>query len=367
MKKELNIKALLDLFNNTNTSYKFLFFYSLIKIIKKNNLKKTITFKEILNEMLIIAWLPSFQFNLKFREQDKIKEYLFKFMKNSSEILKVNKPTNSIIKRIYSEINNTLKNENILKELENDLLDEVVPRLVRPFYKKAKGISETTWYKNFENILDKDFKKEKPLYSINLKEKNIIIDSDWLKYIQDHFYFLELWVLNEWYKYMQYQNRNSPSLYDKLKFPELQRNSLDKQRKFWKKIINKHKIKCIFTDKILTIENFDMDHFICWNFLAHDQEWNLVPVLNKINKTKNNKIPNRKFIKSFVSFKIQSLKYAKSILSPKKYDEYLAEHSNFINFSHDQCFTPSFESKYNEEINSLANRAKNQGFETFIN
>ena len=34
---------------------------------------------------------------------------------------------------------------------------------------------------------------------------------------------------------MRYQNRNSPSLYDKLKFPEFQRNSLDKQRKFWKK------------------------------------------------------------------------------------------------------------------------------------
>ena len=66
-----------------------------------------------------------------------------------------------------------------------------------------------------------------------------------------------------------------------------------------------------------------------------------------------------------MNFKIESFKYAKSILSPKKHKEYLAEHSNFINFSHDQCFTASFKSKYNEEINSLANKAKNQGFEIF--
>jgi uncharacterized protein (DUF302 family) len=36
-----------------------------------------------------------------------------------------------------------------------------------------------------------------------------------------------------------------------------------------------------------------------------------------------------------------------------------------LNFSYTQCFTPSFKSNYNEEINSLANKAKNQGFEIF--
>ena len=70
---ELNIKALEDLFKkNTNTSYKYIFFYSLIKIIKKPQsiaeyfLKEEITYKDIVKEMLLTAWLPSFQFNLNF-------------------------------------------------------------------------------------------------------------------------------------------------------------------------------------------------------------------------------------------------------------------------------------------------------------
>ena len=103
---------------------------------------------------------------------------------------------------------------------------------------------------------------------------------------------------------MQRQNVNSPNLYEKLKFPLFKRSSLDKQRNFWKKIISKHKIKCIFTKQILTGNNFEIDHFICWNFLNHDQEWNLIPVLDEINGIKNNKIPQEKIVKDFIDLKI---------------------------------------------------------------
>lgn len=372
---ELNIKALEDLFKkNTNTSYKYIFFYSLIKIIKKPQsiaeyfLKEEITYKDIVKEMLLTAWLPSFQFNLNFREQDQIKVFLKNLTNFSDEAIKINKPTNKIIKKIHSEIDNLLNNHKNLEDFENELLHEVVPRLIRPFYKKAKGMPEAGpkgWYKNYPKLLPGEYEKEQPFYLINLKENKIILNQKWVEYIRKHYFFLELFVLDEWYEYMKYQNRNSPSLYEKLKFPEFQRNSLEKQRKFWKEIVKHHEIKCIFTNETLNINNFDIDHFICWNFLGHDQEWNLIPVLSKINRSKNNKIPNRRFVEPFVNFKIQSLKYAKSILSPKKSSKYLADHSNFINFSHDQCFTPDFKSKYNEEINSLAKKAKNQGYEEF--
>ena len=108
-------------------------------------------------------------------------------------------------------------------------------------------------FKIANKILKNDYKKEQPPYLINFEKKEIILNKKWTKYIQDQFYFLELWVLDEWYKYMQYQNRNSPSLYEKLKFPEFQRNSLEKQRKFWKEIIKHHEIKCIFTNEKLNI------------------------------------------------------------------------------------------------------------------
>ena len=121
---ELNIKALEDLFKkNTNTSYKYIFFYSLIKIIKKPQsiaeyfLKEEIAYKEIVKEMLLTAWLPSFQFNLNFREQDQIKVFLKNLTSFSDEAIKINKPTNKIIKKIHSEIDNLLNNHKNLDEV----------------------------------------------------------------------------------------------------------------------------------------------------------------------------------------------------------------------------------------------------------
>ena len=157
MQQDLNIKALKNLFSSRNTTYKFLLFYSVIKLIKEfedpvKNIE--IFYKQIIKEILVIAWLPSFQFNLNFNEQDKIKDYLIEYMKNSPEIIKNNKPTNKIINKISSEIDLVLNDKEILERLENDLINkDVVTRLIRPFYKRAKGIPEAGqngWYQNCE-------------------------------------------------------------------------------------------------------------------------------------------------------------------------------------------------------------------------
>ena len=173
MQQDLNIKALKNLFSSRNTTYKFLLFYSLIKLIKEledpvKNIE--IFYKQIIKEILVIAWLPSFQFNLNFNEQDKIKDYLIEYMKNSPDIIKNNKPTNKIINKISSEIDLVLKDKEILEKLENNLINkDVVTRLIRPFYKRAKGIPEAGqngWYQNCEKILIEDYQKEQPLYFI---------------------------------------------------------------------------------------------------------------------------------------------------------------------------------------------------------
>ena len=106
---DLNLTALQQLFKSSNTSYKYLYFYALIKIVKKKNYIKTINYKDIIREMLIIAWLPSFQFNLKFREQDQIKDFLKNLTILSDEAIKINKPTNKIIEKIYKSIDDILE------------------------------------------------------------------------------------------------------------------------------------------------------------------------------------------------------------------------------------------------------------------
>ena len=64
-----------------------------------------------------------------------------------------------------------------MEKLENNLINkDVVTRLIRPFYKRAKGIPEAGkngWFQNCEKILIEDYFKEQPLYLINLKNKKL--------------------------------------------------------------------------------------------------------------------------------------------------------------------------------------------------
>lgn len=367
---KLNIKTLQNLFTkNTKTSYKYIFFYSLIRILKAEHyVKEEITYKEIIKEMFLISWLPCFQFNLKFREHDKdyIKKRLQKYMKNKSEDLKKNKPNKNIIEKINKSIIEVLENKKDLETLEKNLLHEVVPRLIRPFYKRTIGIPEAGpngWYTNYEKILIDDYEKVQPLYLINIKDRKITLNDKWINYIKDNYIFLELLVLNKWYGYMQVQNINTPALYEKLKFPDPQRGSLEKQKKFWKQVIKNNEVRCIFSKEKLTENNFAIDHFICWNFLPIDTEWNLIPILEKENSKKSNKIPNENHIIDFVDFKIKSFEFAKE--HHKKYGDYLTKFEDFVKCSFDYSKEKEFKKKYIEEVTSLANIAKKEGFEEF--
>lgn len=43
---------------------------------------------------------------------------------------------------------------------------------------------------------------------------------------------------------------------------------------------------------MLTVGHYDLDHFIPWSFVAHDQIWNLMPADSSINSSKSNKLPD---------------------------------------------------------------------------
>ena len=198
MTNSLNIKNLLKLFDSTNTSYKFLFFYALIKIIKNNNFKKKILFKEIIKEMFVIAWLPTFQFNLNFRKQDQIKDILINFTKEAPDIIKVNKPTNKIISHIQKVITNIVNDNEKLQLIEQKLLRYVILRLVRPFYQRLKRLPESGnlgIFKLANKVLRKDYQKEHPPYLIDFDNSTLILNRKWSNYFREHFIFLELWVL----------------------------------------------------------------------------------------------------------------------------------------------------------------------------
>jgi len=75
---QVNVAALAGLFGNFTNSYKYLFFLSLLDILKRCQFEVSspISFQELIVEMLANAWFPHTFFKLSFGTQDKIAQKL---------------------------------------------------------------------------------------------------------------------------------------------------------------------------------------------------------------------------------------------------------------------------------------------------
>ncbi len=70
------------------------------------------------------------------------------------------------------------------------------------------------------------------------------------------------------------------------------RPSVNQQLEFWRYLFNSgFKGKCIYTGTNLRNGNYELDHFVPWNFVFHNQLWNLIPVNPYVKSLKGNELP----------------------------------------------------------------------------
>jgi hypothetical protein len=76
--EKVNIAALSRLFTDKTNSYKFVFFISILDIIKRRNfdVSESISFHDLVVEMLANAWYPHTYFKLSFGVQDQVVQNL---------------------------------------------------------------------------------------------------------------------------------------------------------------------------------------------------------------------------------------------------------------------------------------------------
>lgn len=143
---------------------------------------------------------------------------------------------------------------------------------------------------------------------------------------------------------------------------------MDSQRKYWKAILEKSgtDIQCIYSGQIIDINKFDLDHYIPWTFLAHNQLWNLIPIPSNVNSSKSNFIPDRCYVESFITLQFKGVKLGRNIFSNKQWNEYIEPYLADIGFRNEEELLEfeTFKSKLQPEIENLVYRAVNQGFES---
>lgn len=291
--KSISVKNLTQIFNNTSASYKYYWFISILQLYVKYPENKKIKIKDILIQMICNAWYPVNYFKLSFGYSDKLHDNIVEIQR------KLNIPIDISHDKLFKILKNS-KNRDINKLITHFNL-QVPYRFLSPWI---------PFRNNSETIKLSQDLKNNCLYKINKNECfEIQINPNWKEYLFKNYKILLDFSYWNLITFVQSNNLNIPNIADKLVKP-IQRKGLGKQRKYWELVFDElSSISCIYTGETLYKDNFDMEHFIPWSFVSHNQLWNLLPADSNINSSKSNKLPKLStFLKPFVEIQREAIR-----------------------------------------------------------
>ena len=289
---KLSISELTQVFNSKSASYKFYWFISFLQLFVKNRNIEKIDVRDILIQMICNAWYPVVYFKLSFGYSDQLQQNIKEIQKalNISQDISLEKLF-VLLKR---------NEDKIINRLITHFNQQVPYRFLSPWIKWESNRDVIKRSQQFENNC---------IYSLlNDNELQIAINPVWKDYLFNNSKILLDFAFWRLTLYVQGHNLNIPNVPQKLIKP-VERESLSKQKEFWKIVFEKENgIECIYTGKFLTWNNFDMEHFIPWSFVLHNQMWNLLPADGSINSSKSNKLPGlNKYLKPFVEIQREAI------------------------------------------------------------
>lgn len=368
----MRISGLSNSLTSMTNSYKYLFLRSLADLIQDSNFKKdTFSFEEIALEMLSNSWRLILFWKFSFGNQDQIDFFIQKAVDAHPEITKINEiKDKKKIKKILSSLNfNEYK----------DIMRYVPQRILRGFFSaelrgKKDGVKDKLTIElsqsdpNCLYLIDSGLDDPNTHIPASILERSIIINQVWMDYFKENMPIIIGWMERHWIDYLASRNPSIPNISNKIK-PDISRD-LTKQRNAWKDFMKVHEVHCIYTGIRLSKNNFALDHFIPFSYTAHNEYWNLIPVLSNFaqhdlknaNSSKSNILPHSKYIEEFVSLQIKFLKFTSDGLIKNNFDKVISEYKNFLVIKDNLDDWALIKEKYTEKVAKQINTAASHGF-----
>lgn len=289
----LDIPAFSRAFHGVNTSHKFLWAYALLQILEDDKFKShEIPFRRLAAGMLDAARRPVYLFRLRLGKDDKTGLWLQQLKEsphwNSRDLAR---PRKHVFAPRAKDIPGTIV----------DGLTGYAPFLfLSPFFKQeTHGMTGRPKFAKIRQLATERFKESSPPPYYFPKPDSIIVHPAWSEYIARNLDIVRSWVLWYWARYLQNKNSNVPAIVDKL--DETSAPNTDKQRKFWRRVMEfcRTNLNCIYTGKYIEAKDFELDHYIPWSFVGHDNMWNLVPASTIGNAEKSDNLPDNKHFANF--------------------------------------------------------------------
>ena len=284
--EELNIGYLSRLFDSTTNCYKFFWFQA---ILRKTDEKHTrFSFDELINEMVADAWYMVTEYHLRLGPlgiTDNLEEVVKYIHENYG--FRSSEKREAIINFLQ-----TTSDKKIIK-YKSDLTLNVPYRLQVPFYDEI--VIEKNMWGSSKRLLTDEINRQKRLiyYFSMVSGLGTVIDLDltWAEYITKNKEILRAWTQLKLIQYLQNKNPSVPGIADKIEAPVAR--DIERVRKYWKFIIQiDPTIRDIYGEVELADEKISVDHFVPWQYVAHDELWNLHPTTKPINSSKSNSLPS---------------------------------------------------------------------------
>ena len=348
----LSTSAMNRVFDDTTATYKFYWLLALLDMHVKENQGEMLALK-VAARMVAYAWYPIKYFNLFFGKGDSM-EVIIPTIANLTGITvdeKLEDKNNIITKFVFA--NKQVKAE------------------VKKLIKKGPFWFQTPWIRTNdpkEMVLRSQSLENDCLYSLTGAGEGltVTINPKWSQYLKTNYEILRDFALWNLTLFLQAKNPNVPNVAGKLLRPE-KRDALTVQTKFWNKVIEiGGPITCIYTDTLLGIKQYELDHFMPWSFVSHNQNWNLIPVNGSINSSKSNRIPDLKhYLPKMASEQHKALRLY--IPVSKQKDAILNEYYALGASPKDlmQMDDEAFLKKFYDTFSPLSQMALNMGFQQF--
>lgn len=314
--EKVNSTVLARIFDDTTTSYKFLFFLALLDNIERNSFDESlpIALSEIMLDMLVLAWYPHVYFRLSFGKLDQIAATLEKVasltLVNQHSIYPWNK---SAIRLLLASTTSS-----------GNLIRFVPYRLLRPFFPETQGMAKDHEVNaRVAEMCEEYFPSGRPPYKFDEARTHVIVHPVWSAYIKQNLSILRGWAWWHFLQYMQRCNPNVPAISSKL-FAPPERLPLQMQTRFWSAVLAAGEFRCIYSGGIIGPSDFALDHFVPWSFVAHNQLWNLIPTSTAVNSKKSNHLPSFNYLDAFIRAQHAALLESKTLFKQKVWEDYTA-------------------------------------------
>lgn len=273
----LTTRHLNRVFDNTVATYKYYWFLGILDACVKQS-KLRINVWDIMISMVANAWYPINYFRLSFGKSESLYDAIITLQRE------YNIPINISINEL-TELLQTLIQRSEVRRLLNFLQMNVPFRFLRPWIDTSDDKQMVLRSQTFENGCLYKLEKIDRIWWVE-------INPAWLQYLRENYDILTSFAYWGLTNFLQVRNPNVPNIPNKLIKRE-ERSSLLEQRKFWNTAINNGlEVRCLYTDKLLAVREYELDHFIPWSFVSHDLLWNLMPADASINSSKSNKLPD---------------------------------------------------------------------------